>query len=237
MTTRSHALGWLPAGEPTKSIEVAWATGPGGWTDNPTQREGHGVNGAVQSTEGEPRALDGDAELEALVLRARAGERRAFGMLVEVLQKPLFFAVVRITNHPQDARDVVQRAFLKAWEKLGSLDDPQRFRSWLFTIALNLARNLRRDQGRHRHEPVEENTLVTRAGTVERMSQRQRRDLLRQALEALPPRQREVVTMRIDAELSFKDIGEAVGCTEATARVNFHHGMKRLRELLASEEG
>ena len=67
------------------------------------------------------------------------------------------------------------------------------------------------------------------------LDRHQQRALLRQALQELPPRQREVVTLRIDAELSFRDIGETVGTTEATARVNFHHGMKRLRDMMRAQ--
>ncbi len=175
-------------------------------------------------------------EVCALVVKARGGDRDAFGQLVLAHQRPLFLAVQRIVDNPQDARDVVQRALLKAWERLPDLEEPDRFRSWLFSIAINLGRNLRRDCGRRRFDPIEEGTLVSPPVAHRELDQHQQRQQLRAALDALPARQREVVTLRIDAELSFKEIGDAVGCTEATARVNFHHGMKRLRELLHAED-
>ena len=168
------------------------------------------------------------------VARSRSGDREAFGALVLELQKPLYFAVFRLTGNPQDARDIVQRAFLKAWERLEELESPQKFRSWLFTIALNMARNHRRDTGRRRTEPIEERTLVSPATAPETIDAGKRRKMLRAAMEALPPKQREVVSLRIDAELTFRQIGEAVGCSEASARVNFHHGMKRLREQIGT---
>lgn len=181
-------------------------------------------------------ALSSPEAMTAAVRRAQEGDRQAFGALVTVVQKPLFFSVMRITDDAQDARDVVQRALLKAWQRLGDLENPARFRSWLFTIGLNLARNMRRDQGRRQTEPVEERTLVTQATAPQAISRQQQRRALRRALESLPARQREVVTLRIDAELSFQDIGDTVGCTAATARVNYHHGMKRLRALLSERE-
>lgn len=180
-----------------------------------------------------PPTVDSPAQaLETLVTRAGAGDRDAFSALVEQLQRPLYYAALRLLHHPQDSRDVVQRAFLKAWTRLPELEDPRRFRSWLFSIALNLARNHLRDQGRRQYEPVQENTLVSQGRPSQHLEQQQRRQQLRQAMEALPERQREVVTLRIDAEMSFRDIGEAVGSTENSARVNYHHAMKRLKALM-----
>jgi RNA polymerase sigma-70 factor (ECF subfamily) len=194
---------------------------------------------AARAPAGEPRvgapSISTEAPLEALVRRAQGGDRAAFGALVERLQEPLYFAVLRMVRHPQDARDVVQRSFLRAWTQLGTLGEAEKFRGWLFSVALNQARNHVRDEGRRRHEPIEEGTLVTSASAPALLERREEQGQLREALEALSPRQREVVTLRIDAELSFREIGEAVGCNEATARVNFHHGLKRLRELMQGE--
>lgn len=173
-----------------------------------------------------------ESDVRELVGRAVAGDKAAFGGLVKAFQRPLFAAVLRVVRHQQDARDIVQKSFLKAWTKLPTLEDPGKFRSWLFSIAINLSRNHCRDRGSKRFERVEENTLVVEDDASRRLDRAERRALLYRALEKLPARQREVVTLRVDAELSFRDIGESVGCTEASARVNFHHGMKRLRAIL-----
>jgi len=176
--------------------------------------------------------------LEALVSRAQGGDKRAFGVLVERMQEPLYFAVLRIVNHPQDARDVVQRACLKAWTSLASLEDAARFRGWLYSVGLNLARNHLRDHGRVRLESLEGVELEAPADSAAVGLERARASArLRAMMEQLPSRQREVVTLRVDAELSFREIGEAVGCTEASARVNFHHGMTRLKELMGQGGG
>ncbi len=197
-------------------------------------KENDPVSTAVQRTHtASPPARD---DLLALVLRARKGDRDAFGEIVLALQKPLYFAVLRLVQHSHDARDIVQRAFLRAWTRCGELAEPEKFRSWLFAIGMNLARNHLRDQGRKRFEPVEDAKLSSvHDSAAKALDRHQQRALLRQALQELPPRQREVVTLRIDAELSFRDIGETVGTTEATARVNFHHGMKRLRDMMRAQ--
>jgi RNA polymerase sigma-70 factor (ECF subfamily) len=68
------------------------------------------------------------------------------------------------------------------------------------------------------------------------LEDQERRRLLRAALGRLPKRQREVVSLRIDAELSFAEIGESLGITENNAKVSFHHGVRRLRALLKGQE-
>ncbi len=175
-----------------------------------------------------------ELSLDTLVTGAIQGDRAAFGVVVGRLQKTLYYSVLRIVQNPQDARDVVQQAFLQAWAKIGTLDQASRFKSWLFSIALNRARNLVRDQGRRHYEGVEENTLMVEARASTEMVAREEKRALREALALLPTRQREVVVMRMDAEMPFTEIGEALGCTASNARVNYHHGVKRLRALLTS---
>ncbi len=202
--------------------------------------EGEDHNRLNTSPSTKKRQLDAGftpQQLTQLVTNARDGDKEAFGQVVTSLQRPLYFAVMRITQHPQDARDIVQRAFLKAWEKLPNLEETEKFRSWLFTIGINLARNLRRDKKRRQYESLDDRPIASQQATVpQQMSRQEERNRLRAALIDLPTRQQEVVTLRIDAELSFQEIGESVGCTAATARVNFHHGMKRLRELLTNDD-
>ncbi|MEO1267053.1 MAG: sigma-70 family RNA polymerase sigma factor [Myxococcota bacterium] len=166
--------------------------------------------------------------------RAQHGDRNAFSQIVLTLQEPLYGAVFRLVRHSQDARDIVQRALIKAWTRLPDLQNTASFRSWLFSIALNLARNHLRDRGSKRFESVEDTPLAVEPRAYRDLNAHQQRLKLRGALAELPERQREVVTLRIDTEMSFRDIGEAVGCSEGSARVNFHHGMKRLRAIVTS---
>jgi RNA polymerase sigma-70 factor, ECF subfamily len=190
------------------------------------------------ATKSPPVAVpDPTLSIPALAARAKGGDRGAFAGLVRELQEPLYFAVLRFTRNPDDARDIVQKSFLKAWTGLSDLESPERFRSWIFSIGLNLARNHLRDAGKRQAEPVD-NVVLAAGGkdAVAMIDDRQRREHLRSALANLPDKQRECVTLRIDAELGFREIGELVGCSEGSARVNFHHGMKRLRALIAAEE-
>jgi len=168
---------------------------------------------------------------EERVRKAATGDRAAFSELMQTYWPPVFRSVLRMLHDEDMAQDVSQKAFIRAWESLGSLKNRARFRSWVFAIALNLGRNELRGRARHRHVDVDKAGLSTPAFEVG--NERQARLVrLRGAIGALPTRQREVVTLRIEGELSFREIAEAVGGTEGAARVNYCYAVKTLKAQL-----
>jgi RNA polymerase sigma-70 factor (ECF subfamily) len=175
------------------------------------------------------------------------GDEAAFGVLVERYRTLVFSLVRRFAPRPEDAADLAQQAFLRALEASDrvfarwKLTSPTPFRSWLVRIALNLAKNHAR-QG-HRWRPAllteaEEATADPRESPQEQLEQQERERRLQAAVLALPRRQREVLTLRVDADLPFRDIAETLGITENNAKVQFHHAVKRLKAEVvgASEE-
>jgi RNA polymerase sigma-70 factor (ECF subfamily) len=189
---------------------------------------------------GEESRLAADDELLHTFL---GGDEWAFGELFR-LHAPVVLAIVRrYAGGPEEARDLTQRAFLKALEAVRRDLGHQggiAFRPWLIRIAVNLAKNHVRDAARRQKASLAAAAELQAAtppspdGAIDR-DRRARR--MRLAVLQLPRRQREVVTLRLDADLSFAEIGEAIGITENNAKVHFHHAAKRLRELLAGSEG
>ncbi|WNG52440.1 sigma-70 family RNA polymerase sigma factor [Archangium minus] len=176
---------------------------------------------------------------EALCHAFLAGDEAAFGTLVERHRTLVFSLMRRYTTRPEDAADLAQQAFLRALEasrrvfSRWSPSGPAPFRAWLIRIALNLAKNHAR-QGRRWLQVVDvpetEAPGESAHDTLERAEQEQR---VRAAVLALPRRQREVLTLRVDGGLGFRDIAETLGITETNAKVNFHHAVKRLRAQVA----
>jgi RNA polymerase sigma-70 factor (ECF subfamily) len=184
-----------------------------------------------------------DRKEEALLAAFLVGDDEAFGDLVRLHEKLVLSLVRRYARTPEDARDLAQRAFLRAFEAArralrrapqGSLS----FRRWLIRIAVNLAKNHLRDETRFRSTPlesVEEDRLGTQPAGSAELERRERSDRVRRAVLSLPRRQREVLTLRVDAELPFAEIAESLSITENAARVSFHHAVRRLREIVQED--
>ncbi len=182
-------------------------------------------------------------EEEALVAAFLVGDDDAFGELVRRNERFVLSLVRRYARTSEDARDLAQRTFLRAFvaarRALGH--GPRRaipFRRWLARVALNLSKNHLRDElrfARVRLEPVLGPADVQPVGADELVHAR-RAERMHYEVMRLPRRQREVLTLRIDAELPFAEIAETLGITENAAKVSFHHASRRLRDVLSREE-
>jgi RNA polymerase sigma-70 factor (ECF subfamily) len=166
------------------------------------------------------------------------GDASAFGELVGRYQDTVYRLMRRYARSGEDARDLTQRAFLSAFEAarraLPAMKDTGAefpFRPWLLRIAINLAKNHRRDLGRWLRAPVEavDRQPQAREDAHQALERAQAERLTRRAVLALPRRQREVFTLRIDAGLSFAEVGEVLGIAEGNAKAHFHHAVTRLR--------
>ncbi|MDC0714612.1 sigma-70 family RNA polymerase sigma factor [Stigmatella sp. ncwal1] len=174
------------------------------------------------------------------------GDEAAFTTLVERHRGLVFSLVRRFAPRPEDAADLVQQAFLRALESSGrvfrlwSWGSPTPFRSWLVRIALNLAKNHVRQGNRWRPAvltEVEEAAVDPHESAQEALERAEQARQLQTAVLALPRRQREVLTLRVDASLPFKDIAETLGISENNAKVQFHNAVKRLKAEVAGAPG
>ena len=181
----------------------------------------------------------------ALVLAFLDGDAAAFGELVRRHQDVAYRLARRFAKNGDDAFDLTQKAFLQAFEAAkrsvlkGGADFP--FRTWLLRIVVNLGKNLVRDARRWAAQPVEaiDAEKSVEGGAQSALETAEKRRLMREAVDKLPPRQREVFALRIDAGLSFADVARTLEITENNAKTHFHHAVKRLRaevQLSAGEE-
>ncbi len=170
-----------------------------------------------------------------------AGDEAAFGELVRRHQDLVFEIVRRYTARADDARDLSQRAFLKAFQaarralrRLGG-GGQIPFRAWLLRIVINLGKNHARQERRWQRAPVEvlDSASALVPSALDSLERSEREKLARAAVLQLPRGQREVLTLRIDGELTFAEIAEVLGISENNAKVHFHHAVKRLKVLMA----
>ncbi|MFP2929280.1 RNA polymerase sigma factor [Pyxidicoccus sp. 3LG] len=183
---------------------------------------------------------------EALCRAFLDGEPAAFDVLVMRHRALVFSLVRRYVSRPEDAADLVQGAFLRALEASRRVFSrfrpagPAPFRAWLVRIALNLAKNHARQGQRWRPMLVEaapeDSAVDPRESAQDGLERTERERQVRAAVLALPRRQREVLTLRVDGGLSFGDIAQTLRITENNAKVQFHHAVKRLKAQVGAPE-
>ena len=146
-------------------------------------------------------------------------------------EKPLFYMIRAMVFDLEEARDITQNAFVKAFNSIKRLKDKKKFKSWLFTIGANLARD--HLKAKKNNMPLEEWMEPINVNTPEKkMMCRDLTEKLKKIMESLPDRQRQVLSLRLLHELSFNEIAETLTIKPETARTNFHFGLKKLKEML-----
>jgi RNA polymerase sigma-70 factor (ECF subfamily) len=171
---------------------------------------------------------------EDLVRLARSGDEAAQGALVRRHTDAVYRVALAISGDGDLAQDISQEAFLKAFRALGGFRGDAAFRTWLLTITANAARGALRRQGRRREVGLDATEPLASDGippdrSVELSSEAA---IARAALAELPEKQRLSIQLRVDEGLSFKEIGEVIGSSEGAARVNYFHGIRKLRERM-----
>jgi RNA polymerase sigma-70 factor, ECF subfamily len=176
---------------------------------------------------------------EELVTAFRGGDISAFDTLVQRWERKIQGAVYRIMGSGEEARDLAQETFLRAYRGLGSFKSEARFSSWLYQIALNLCRDrLRQRRGK---------TLVsiddldpTTAARIDRSPATaqdlvEAKDLGRivaMAMSDLPEEQREVIVLKEYQGLTFQEIADTLGVPVSTVKTRLYRGLGQMRERL-----
>jgi len=177
---------------------------------------------------------DPSEEEASLVSRARGGDRAAADTLVRRHLRDVYELALRLLNDPDLAQDVTQEAFVSALNGLPRFRGEASFRTWLMRITVNAARTAGRSRGRRREIDLR-SALHVDDGSPD--PSRRAVDLDEAArvdreLARLPGKQRLAVALRLKQGMSYSEIAVALDCSEGAARVNYHLGIKRLREAL-----
>lgn len=175
------------------------------------------------------------AEERDLVSRAQGGDEAALDALVAANTRAVYQVTYRILGDPELAADATQDTFIRAVRGLDGFLGESSFRTWLLRIAANTARSVGRWKTRRREVALE---LVEPAATESPDPERSALTRLEaervgRAMDRLPEKQRLAVSLRIYEGMSHREIAEVLGSSETAARVNYHLGIKRLREWLA----
>lgn len=175
-----------------------------------------------------------DAEVIGRVL---AGDRDAFGVLVDRYQDGLLAYVVYMGFGLQEAHDVVQDGFIRAFRHLRRCGDPGRFEGWLFKIVANLCRTAGKRRQKRNAEPLHAlgGVLETdEPGPDERLEASLTRSHVRRALAAMPDDQREALVLMYLQGYSVQEIAERTGASVSAVKMRLKRGRDALRNDLAA---
>jgi RNA polymerase sigma-70 factor (ECF subfamily) len=176
------------------------------------------------------------SEEAELVAAAKAGDRRAFDDLVRSTYADAYTLAYRLTGNEEDAHDVVQDAYLRAYRGLKRFRGDSRFSTWMYRITANCASTLLVRRAKTSHDeltadqpvadqrPEADPEIMAEAGYV--------RDRMTAALAELPPRLRSVVVLRDIYDLPHEAIAAELGISQEAAKVRLHRARRKLRERL-----
>jgi len=173
-------------------------------------------------------------DLADLVAQAREGDRAAFDALVRATFADTYTLAYRLTGNEEDAHDVAQDTYLRAYKGLKRFRGDAQFTTWLYRITANCASTYLGRRSKHRHEELTQDTPIAdmdrrrdpedRAATVELRAE------LKEALRRLPPKLRAVVVLRDIYDLPHEEIAEELGISQSAAKVRLHRARRKLRE-------
>ncbi len=173
-------------------------------------------------------------DIDELVVAAQGGDRGAFDALVRATYVDTYTLAHRLTGDDDDARDVVQEAYLRAFRGLRRFRGDAQFSTWLYRITANCASTHLGRRRRHRHEELDDDLPVDDPrpahDPVGRAEHAHLRDRVHRALRALPPRLRAVVVLRDIYDLSHEAIAAELGISESAAKVRLHRARRKLRD-------
>lgn len=173
-----------------------------------------------------------DAEL---VKQFKKGNREAFSELVRRHSRPLTMLILKMVRDPEEARDISQDVFLKAFEALPRFMMASSFKTWLYKIAMNTVT----DHVRKRRPNVEpealERLIDPGRSASDQLEHLRYVEFLREAVQRLPEKQRATLQLRVYEDMDYKEIARVLGGTAGGARGNFFQAVKTLRRALAEK--
>ncbi len=177
---------------------------------------------------------------EEIIEQILAGDKELFSMLVERYQRPLFNLMLRSTNNQEEAADLTQDAFVRAFDRLWSFRADRRFFPWLYSLAINLARDWQRKNRSHRSKRhiLEQETLQREDGNNyhTELENKEKLSLLHQALFDISDQTREILLLRYRHGRPVREVAEVFNLSESAIKMRVKRGLEQLRGIMEKQK-
>ena len=179
---------------------------------------------------------------EELVSRSVSGDHDSFNQLVVRWQRPIFALAYRVIGHEEDARDICQETFLRAFRCIKGFKGEAKFSSWLYRIALNLCRDKNRSAQRSPLNKVSDDVdvldlapaNVAGSSLEDQVGWSELGNEVSRAMMTIPDEQRTAIVLKEYQGLTFREIADFQGCPVSTVKTRVYQGLTRLRQELES---
>lgn len=165
--------------------------------------------------------------------------QKAFELLLHTYSEPVYWQIRRMVLNHDDANDIVQNVFIKAWTNLQNFRGDAKLSTWLFKIAVNESINFINKE-KHRAQlsadPEEESILIKSLEADSYFDGDALQIELQKAIEMLPEKQRLVFNMRYYDEMKYEEMSEILGTSVGALKASYHHAVKKLTEALIERE-
>jgi RNA polymerase sigma-70 factor (ECF subfamily) len=173
---------------------------------------------------------------EDIVKKVLAGEKQLYEVLVDRYQRPLYNLMYRYSRNTEEAADLTQDAFVRAFDKLHLFRAETAFFPWLYRLAVNLAGDWSRKKNRrHAKLHILQNEFLDEQADKDACTRMENREELRQvqhALRELPSRIREILIFRYRHDRSIRDVADAFSLSESAVKMRIKRGLAQLRSIL-----
>jgi len=189
------------------------------------------IGAAGASRPDEESASGRDLERE-LVRACQRGDREAYDRLVERYQRAVYRLCYRYVNDHEDANDLAQDAFIRAWRAVGRFRGDSAFSTWLYRIAVNACLN-HRARRRPASEEISDRIADPRQGADRGVQEGDEARVVREAVSRLPEKQRATLILKVYQELTHEEVARILGASVGTVKSNLFHALANLRRSLA----
>jgi len=171
-----------------------------------------------------------------IVARVLGGEKQAYALLVDEYKQAVYHLAYRMTHNTEDARDLAQESFLRAYQNLSHYDSNRSFFTWLYTLSLNVIRNFLKK--RNVVWPAKRNDYLARElqnaqnqqTFSEEVLQREKEEMLEICLARLSAQLRELIVLRFYQGLSFEEIAEITGLSQSAVKMRTYRSLEKLQK-------